>query len=119
MEYTKSSKVNFLVQEFISYENEVGIFYYRFPHEEKGHISGIVRKEFLTVEGDGESTVTELLRKDKRFVLQIPSLKKAYGNDLKAILRKGERRILVPYGNHVRGANFIDISYLIANDITE
>src|SRR5436190_12660056 len=41
MEYTKSSKVNFLVQEFISYENEVGIFYYRFPHEEKGHISGI------------------------------------------------------------------------------
>src|SRR5205814_6661123 len=29
------------------------------------------------------------------------------------------RRILVPYGNHVRGAKFIDISYLIDNDITD
>ena len=118
IEYAANSKVNFLVQEFIPYENEVGIFYYRFPNKLKGHLSGIVKKEFLTVEGDGESTMTELLRKDKRFILQIPSLTKVYGNELKRILQRGEKRILVPYGNHVRGAKFIDASHLIDGKLT-
>jgi hypothetical protein len=117
-EYAIQSKVNFLVQEFIPYENEVGIFYYRFPNEQKGHISGIVKKEFLTVEGDGESTIAELLRKDKRHILQVPTLKKSYGNDLRGILQKGQKRILVPYGNHVRGAKFIDASDLIDDELT-
>src|SRR5580765_2369303 len=34
LEYASQSKVDFLVQEFIPYENEVGIFYYRFPNEQ-------------------------------------------------------------------------------------
>ncbi|HEV8287233.1 MAG TPA: hypothetical protein VGQ09_23150 [Chitinophagaceae bacterium] len=113
IEYVAHSKVSFLIQEFVSYENEIGIFYYRFPNKLRGHISGIVKKEFLAVEGDGASTMTELLRKDKRFILQIPALKRTYGNELKRILQKGEKRILVPYGNHVRGAKFINVSHLI------
>ena len=118
LEYASQSKVNFLVQEFIPYENEVGIFYYRFPNEEKGHISGIVKKEFLTVVGDGQSTITELLRKDKRSILQLPVLKKSYGNELSTILQVGEKRVLVPYGNHVRGAKFVDASNLIDDKLT-
>ena len=117
-EYASQSKVNFLVQEFISYDNEVGIFYYRFPNEHRGHISGIVKKEFLTVEGDGKSTITELLRKDKRHILQLSALKKSHGNDLRGILQKGQRSVLVPYGNHVRGAKFIDASDLIDEELT-
>ena len=118
-EYAASSKVNFLVQEYIPYENEVGIFYYRFPNENRGHISGMVKKEFLAVEGDGESTITELLKKDKRSILQIPSLTRSYGNELKGILQKKEKRILVPYGNHIRGAKFLDASHLITNELTD
>jgi len=118
LEYAIQSKVNFLVQEFIPYHNEVGIFYYRFPGEQKGHISGIVKKEFLTVEGDGESTINELLRRDKRHILQLPILIKTYGNELSEILQKGEKRILVPYGNHVRGAKFIDASNLVDDELT-
>ena len=118
LEYAIQSKVNFLVQEFISFENEVGIFYYRFPNKEKGHISGIVKKEFLTIVGDGQSTMTELLKKDKRFILQLSILKDTYGNELKRILQKGEERILVPYGNHARGAKFIDASDLIDDELT-
>ena len=117
-EYVTSSKVNFLVQEYIPYENEVGVFYYRFPNENKGHISGIVKKEFLTVEGDGESTITELLKKDKRSILQIPSLKGLYGNELKRVLQRKESKVLVPYGNHIRGAKFLDASHLITHELT-
>jgi hypothetical protein len=111
--YILHSKVNYLIQEFVSYEKEVGVFYYRYPGEAKGHISGIVQKELLTVKGDGISTITDLLRQDKRFILQLPVLQRAYGAKLNTILKEGEEYILVPYGNHARGAKFIDISYLI------
>jgi len=118
IQYASESEVDFLIQEFVSFENEAGIFYYRYPNESTGHISGVVAKEFLAVEGDGMSTITELLKKDKRFILQMHSLKKSYGNDLKSILEKGKKKILVPYGNHVRGAKFIDASDLIDEELT-
>jgi len=118
IEYANNSKENFLLQEFIDYKNEVGIFYYRFPGENKGHISGIVEKEFLTVKGNGYSTMEQLLLQDKRFVLQLSSLKKIYKDKLKHILKTGEQYLLVPYGNHARGAKFIDVSFLIDEELS-
>lgn len=117
--YVQSSKVDFLIQAFIPFENEVGLFYYRYPGEEKGHISGIVGKEFLTVVGDGVSTVETLLQQDMRFILQIPALQKEYGSALANILDKDEKFLMVPYGNHSRGAKFIDLSNLIDTQLTE
>lgn len=118
IEYALSSPVNFLVQEYIPYENEVGIFYYRYPNEENGHISGIVSKEFLQVTGDGVSSVEQLLLQDKRYILQLPVLKSTYGKKLDRILEKDEVFVLVPYGNHVRGAKFVDTSHLIDEELT-
>ena len=112
IDYANNSKVDFLLQEFIPYKNEAGIFYCRIPGESKGFISGIVEKEFLTVAGDGESTIHQLLLKDKRSILQVPALQKMHKDEMKHILKKGEHRLLVPYGNHARGAKFIDVSFL-------
>ncbi|MBI1780734.1 MAG: hypothetical protein HYR66_05135, partial [Sphingobacteriales bacterium] len=86
IKYIQCFSINFLIQEFIPLENELGIFYYRYPGEAKGHISGIVAKEFLAVYGDGRSTLLQLLQKDKRFVLQIPSLQKEYGDEMNEVL---------------------------------
>jgi len=118
MEYAQQSKVDFLLQEFIPYKFEVGIFYYRYPNEEKGHISGIVSKDFLTLTGDGLHTMQELLLQDKRFILQLPVLKQTYGGMLMQVLPKGEKKVLVPYGNHARGAKFIDASHLVDEQLT-
>jgi hypothetical protein len=118
MEYAMSSKVDFLIQEFVDFQNEVGLFYYRYPNEQTGHISGIVSKEFLAVTGNGVSTIRELLKKDKRYILQLPVLIKTYGDTLDKIVDKGEEFILVPYGNHVRGAKFVDASHLIDEQLT-
>ncbi len=110
--YVQHSGVDFLIQDFIPYENEVGIFYYRFPGEEKGNISGIVGKEFLTVTGDAVSSIEQLLLKDQRFILQLPVLRETHTEVLKIILKKEEEHLLVPYGNHSRGSKFLDISNL-------
>ena len=118
MEYAMNSKVDFLVQAFVAYEKEAGIFYYRYPGESKGHISGIVEKEFLSVTGDGISSMETLLQKEKRYILQLPVLQKTFGSELENVLNHGEQRLLVPYGNHVRGARFIDASYLIDEQLT-
>jgi hypothetical protein len=118
LEYAFQSKVDFLVQEFVPYKNEVGIFYYRYPGEAKGHISGIVEKEFLAITGDGVSGMESILQKEKRYILQLPVLRKTYGSELKNVLKYGEEFLLVPYGNHVRGAKFIDASHLIDEEIT-
>jgi hypothetical protein len=115
--YANASQVDFLIQEFIPYENEVGIFYYRYPSEDKGHISGIVGKQFLTVIGDGYSSIEQLLEKDSRYILQLPYLKSTKEALLKKILTAGESEILVPYGNHARGAKFIDLSHMITSEL--
>lgn len=118
LEYASYSKVDFLVQEFVSYENEVGIFYYRYPGGPKGRISGIVGKEFLSITGDGVSSMEALLLMNKRYVLQLPVLKKTYGVELRRVLGYGEKFLLVPYGNHVRGAKFVDSSHLIDDELS-
>ena len=118
MEYAINSKVDFLVQGFVAYEKEAGIFYYRYPGEPRGHISGIVEKEFLSITGDGVSSMETLLQKEKRYILQLPVLRNTYGDELKNVLKYGEEYLLVPYGNHVRGAKFIDASHLIDEDLT-
>jgi hypothetical protein len=117
LEYATGSRVDFLVQEFIQFKKEAGIFYYRYPNSERGVVSGIVRKEFLSVTGDGSRTVEELLNNDKRYVLQLPVLKKTDPDKMQRILKNGEELLLVPYGNHVRGAKFIDDSHLIDEEL--
>ena len=118
LSYVTNSKVDFLIQEYIAFKNEIGIFYYRYPNEEKGHISGIVKKEFLAVTGDGVSTVEQLLLKNKRAVLQLPTLRIREKGKMNIILQKEEELIIVPYGNHVRGAKFLDDSNLIDEELT-
>lgn len=117
--YLQKTPSNFLIQEFIPYQKEVGIFYVRYPGESEGRITGIVGKEFLKVIGDGKSTLLELIKKDARSHLQLKALKKRIGNEFHLILDEGEERILVPYGSHTRGAKFIDFSHLINPNLTQ
>ena len=117
--YHNKANFDYLVQDLIPFPKEVGIFYVRYPHEKNGRITGIVAKEFLIVEGDGNSTIEGLIKSNPRYELQLKALQKEYGNQLAAILPKGEKRNLVPYGNHARGAKFLDYSHLISPKLTK
>jgi len=116
--YAEKADFDYVVQDLIPYENEVGIFYVRFPSQKEGEITGIVSKEFLIITGDGVATIEELIKANPRYELQLKVLKKEYGNKLLDILPKGEKLNLVPYGNHARGAKFIDGSHWITPKLT-
>ena len=117
--YHNKANFDYLIQDLIPYENEVGIFYVRLPNEVKGKITGIVAKEFLIVEGNGTSNIEDLILQNPRYALQLKTLQLEYGIQLNVILPKGEKRNLVPYGNHARGAKFIDASYLISEKLSK
>ncbi len=116
--YARNATVDFHIQKFIPFEKEAGIFYYRYPGQPKGNISGIVRKEFLAVTGDGTSSIRDILAKDNRAWLQMESLEKMYGSQLDHILAEGEKKMMVPFGNHSRGAKFLDDTHLADEQLT-
>ena len=118
-EYINQIGFDFLIQEFVARPNEIGIFYYRLPHEPNGHISGIVGKEFMTVTGDGTSTVEELMAREPRYLLQLPALRLTEPGMLKTVLAQGHSETVLPYGNHARGAKFIDLSHRITDELTQ
>ena len=117
--YHDKANFDYLLQDLIPYQNEVGIFYVRFPKEQHGRITGIVAKEFLIIEGDGFSTIEELIKANPRYEFQLKALEKEYGSQLQTILKEDEKRNLVPYGNHARGAKFLDYSHLISPELTK
>lgn len=106
--YVEKANFDYLVQDLIPYGNEVGIFYVRYPHEKEGRVTGIVAKEFLIVTGDGRSTIETLIKQNPRYELQLKALRLEYGTKLLEVPQKDEKINLVPYGNHARGAKFID-----------
>lgn len=111
--YLSAMPVPFLIQEYIEWEHEIGLFYYRMPNEKKGNISGIVNKEPVAIIGDGMQTIAQLVKQNARYLLQWKQIQKLYAERLKAIPAKGERIVLIPYGNHSRGSKFTDMSYRI------
>lgn len=115
--YHKASKQNYLIQEFIEFPNEIGLFYYRLPNSENSKISGITIKKFLSVTGNGNDTIEKLLKENPRFAIQIPTLIKSI--NLNEILKTGESRLLVPYGNHNRGTEFLDGKKYITEKMQE
>ncbi len=108
--YASHMPIAYLVPEYIDYEEEVGVFYYRYPGEKTGRISGIVNKEPVAIIGDGKQTVAELARQNERYLLQWKQIEALQGEQLATILPKGERLVLIPYGNHSRGSKFTDLT---------
>jgi hypothetical protein len=74
-----------------------------------------VGKELLTVTGDGVQTIRELVAKENRSLLQAAALRQTDPVLITQVLGDGETKLLVPYGNHSRGAKFVDLS----NDVND
>lgn len=117
--YNSKADFDYLIQDLVPYANEIGVFYVRYPHQKEGKITGIVAKEFLIVTGDGQSTIEDLIKTNPRYELQLKALRREYGSRLSDIPETGEPINLVPYGNHARGAKFIDGSSWITPQLTK
>ncbi len=119
-QYFKACPVPFLIQEKISYPQEIGVFFVKNPDKDKGEVTGIVAKSFVSVIGDGTKTVLQLLEENPRFYLQLDKLKLIIKPEvLTKTLGKNETQILTEIGNHAQGSKFEDVSQLNSLKFTE
>lgn len=110
--YQSVCKVEFILQEWVKAPEEYSVFYCRYPSWEKGIITSVTKKTLLAVTGDGSNSIENLIRNHERAFLQLNTLKNQGSISMERIPEKGEEVLLVPYGNHARGALFINQTHL-------
>lgn len=96
-----------IIQEYVP-GLEFGVFYYRYPGEERGRIFAITEKQFPEVIGDGRSTLEQLILNDRRAVALGRFYCAAQQGRLYDVPRAGAAVQLVELGTHCRGAIFLD-----------
>ncbi|MEA5257474.1 hypothetical protein VB264_06755 [Arcicella aquatica] len=117
--YLQSVQEDFIIQEFITFDIELGVLYYRYPNQPKGQVSSITRKEFLSVTGDGKSSIEELMQANTRARFQLENMRIRLGEKIKEVIPAGQKRLLEPIGNHCRGTKFLDNNFLVNEKINK
>ncbi|WP_440121201.1 D-alanine--D-alanine ligase [Tenacibaculum sp. Ill] len=116
--YLEKYAIDIIIQEFLDYENECGIFYHRNPKNDSGKITSLTLKRFLSVTGDGTSTLKELILADERAKLYIELFSKIHQDKLTEIPVKNKVIKLTAIGNHSKGTQFINGNHLISDKLT-
>ena len=117
--YLKKYPITIIIQELLDYKNECGIFYHRNPSKKKGQVSSITLKHFLTVIGDGHSSLKKLILADNRAKLYLNLFKEIHKEQLYEIPNKEEKIILTSIGNHSKGTQFINGNHLISKKVEQ
>jgi membrane protein DedA with SNARE-associated domain len=111
-EYLRQTRAPILVQRYVPGPHELGIFYYRFPHQPHGRTFAITEKIFPTIIGDGRHTIEELVWNDPRARFIAAKYLRRFHERRKEVLAAGETLKLVEAGNHAQGCIFRDGAYL-------
>lgn len=108
--HLRAFPLDFIVQEFLDFPEELGVFYMRLPGADKGRVVSLTLKQFLGVSGDGQSNVRELIEKDPRAQMQMlnGSLGHLPSGLLESVPEKGSTIRLSIIGNHAKGTRFIN-----------
>ncbi len=111
--YLSAHSGDVILQEFVEYEIEMGVFFHRHPSENYGKVSSITLKKFLSVTGDGTSTIEELMQQSHRARFQLNTFRNRLGSQMQQVVPQGEVKLLEPIGNHCRGTLFYSGNHLI------
>lgn len=113
----KNNNIAILIQEFLDFKNECGILYHRFPNDNCGKITSITLKKFLTVIGNGKSTLKQLILNDKRAYLYLSLLENIHQEKLEMIPEDNIKIPLTVIGNHSKGTEFLNGNHLINKEL--
>lgn len=111
--YHRLIPVEYMVQELVPYPLEVSVFYYRYPHQQKGVITGFIQKELMEVAGDGKQTLLQLIQAHPAAKYRQDEMRTKHAAQLGKILPAGERYLLTYAANLNRGARFSNLQHLI------
>ena len=118
MDFFDGQEESTIVQEYLP-GREYGIFYFRYPGEERGDILSITDKRLIEVVGDGQSSLEQLILGDQRAVEMARFFLEAHADQVERVLEEGERYALTDLGTHCRGALFLDGNRLLTEKLRE
>lgn len=110
-QYHSLMPADYLVQEFVDYPMELSVFYYRFPDQMKGTITGFIKKEYLSVTGDGKSTLLELINNYDRVRFKLEEMKAKHKDNLTNVIPLGEVFYLSRALNLSRGGKLVSMAH--------
>jgi membrane protein DedA with SNARE-associated domain len=116
-DYLRQTSAPLVVQRYAPGPHELGIFYYRFPREPRGHIFAITEKIFPRLVGNGRHTIAELIQRDPRARFIAQTYLKRFASRRDEALKSGEELKLVEAGNHAQGCIFQDGIRLCTPDL--
>lgn len=93
----------YVVQQFIPYLLEVGVFYYRMPNSKTGTVSGLLKKTTPFVTGDGKHNIEELIDMHEGVRFKKGALKHRNEKQLKEIPAHGEVCLIADASNRAQG----------------
>jgi hypothetical protein len=103
---------DYIVQELVTFPMDVSVFYYRYPNENKGHITGFVKKELLEVVGDGKTNLGELISQlQLRAGFNTAEWLKKHAQNLNEVIPLNEKFRLSWTANLSRGSKLVNIEY--------
>ena len=108
----------FILQEYIDYPIEIGILYYK-DIDGKGNITSIGLKKFCTIQGDGQLTLGKLVLKNPRISRRKKQIEKRFKNRWNQVLKRGEKIIVEPIGNHNLGTTFLNGNHLYSDQMMQ
>lgn len=117
IKYHERIPVEYIVQDIIELPVEVSVFYYRYPDQQRGVVSGFIHKELLHVTGDGTSNLKQLAEKHPRAKHRMEEMEHRHGHRFGRIIPAGEIFYLSYAGNHNRGAHFTNLHKEIDADL--
>lgn len=106
--YHEKVKANWIVQSFVPYDVEIGLFYVRQPGAAKGRIAGLSEKKPLSIIGNGISTIGALVKKGEKTRKFEDEIFKRQMNQWNRVPAKGEFVQLIYTGNRKTGASLVE-----------
>jgi len=110
---------DYLLQKKSDFEAEVGVFYIRYPGEQKGQVFSITLKYAPYVRGDGVKTLAQLIERDPRAGQLSHIYQERHKDKLDMVIAKDVDYRLAFAGSHSRGSIFKNGNNYISQALTE
>ncbi|MEO0443511.1 MAG: carboxylate--amine ligase [Pseudomonadota bacterium] len=105
--YLSQAHFDSIIQEYVG-SIEMGVFYYRLPIQNQGHIFSLTRKCFPSITGNGRDTLEDLILAHPRLHYMARFLLAQHRSELDQVPDSGEQVALVRLGTHSRGSLFLE-----------
>lgn len=115
--YHEFIKDDYIIQEWVDYPLEISVFYYRMPNRRKGVVTGMLMKEPPAVEGDGYSTLAELIASNEQLKVNFANLSRKHNGLMNQVIPAGKRFILSHASNRSQGGKLKNLNHEIDDNL--